>query len=323
MGRDTFHYLCEQLRPYLERQRSRYRVPLTVEHRVAVALWRLSTNIEYRSVSHLFGIGLSTACMITHETVSAIVHVLKSRFISVPGGTALRDVVNGFRDRWGFPQCAGAIDGTHVPIIAPHVNRADYYNRKGHYSVILQAVVDHKLQFWDINVGWPGKVHDARVFANSTLFQKGQSGRLFPPWTEEFHGVGIPISIVADAAYPLLPWVQKPHPEGHGLTQDQRRYNYKLSRARMCVEGAFGRLKARWRCLLKRNDHNISKITQVVTACCILHNICENRGEELEPHLLEDVADGTEEGIEGGGPIPDHGTGQEIRRALTSYFAQI
>lgn len=126
MGRDTFHYLCEQLRPYLELQRTWYRVPLTVEHHVAVALWRLSTNIEYRSVSHLFGIGFSTACMITHETVSAIVHVPKSCFISVPRGTALRDGVNGFRDRWGFPQCAGAIDGTHVPIIAPHVNRADY-----------------------------------------------------------------------------------------------------------------------------------------------------------------------------------------------------
>lgn len=132
MGRDTFLYLCQQLRPYLERHRTRYRIPLTVEHCVAFTLWRLSTNIEYRSISHLFGIGLSTACMITQETVSTIVRVLKSRFIKVPRGTDLRDIVNGFRDRWGFPQCAGAIDGTHVPIIAPHVNKADYYNRKGH-----------------------------------------------------------------------------------------------------------------------------------------------------------------------------------------------
>lgn len=149
-----------------------------MEHRVAVTLWRLSTNIEYHSISHLFGIRLSTACMITQETVSTIVHVLKSHFIKVPKGSDLRDIVNGFMDRWGFPQCAGTIDGTHVLIIAPHVNRANYYNRKCHYSVILQAVVDQKLQFWDINVGWSGKIHDARVFANSTLFQKGQSGRL-------------------------------------------------------------------------------------------------------------------------------------------------
>lgn len=147
MGKETFLYLCQKLRPYLQRHRTRYRIPLTVEHRVAVTLWKLSTNLEYRSISHLFGIGLSTACMIVHETVSTIVYALKSRFIKVPRGTDLRNIINGFSDRWGFPQCAGAIDGTHVPIIDPHTQKADYYNRKGHYSIILQAVADHKLQF--------------------------------------------------------------------------------------------------------------------------------------------------------------------------------
>nr|XP_055051176.1 uncharacterized protein LOC129436904 [Misgurnus anguillicaudatus] len=293
MRRDSFMYLCTVLRPHLERQRTRYRVPLTVEQRVAVTIWRLATNVEYRSIAHLFGIGLSTACVVTQQVVSAILFILKPNLIKVPTGNNLKHVVNGFRDRWGFPQCAGAIDGTHVPIIAPHDNRSDYYNRKGYYSIILQGVVDHKLMFWDINVGWPGKVHDARVFGNSSIFQKGQSGRLFPPWTEEFQGVSVPICIVGDAAYQLLPWLQKPFPETPGVTQDQRLYNYRLSRARVCAERAFGRLKARWRCLLKRNDHNLKKIPKVVAACCTLHNYCESRGEMLESELL-----GNEEDIE-------------------------
>ncbi|GAA6087254.1 putative nuclease HARBI1 [Tachysurus ichikawai] len=133
MGRDSFMYLCNVLRPYLERQRTCYRVPLTVEQRVAVTIWRLATNVEYRSIAHLFGIGLSTACVVTQQVVSAIVLILKPNLIKIPTGNNLRNVVNGFRDRWGFPQCAGAIDGTHVPIIAPHVNKSDYYNRKGYY----------------------------------------------------------------------------------------------------------------------------------------------------------------------------------------------
>ena len=44
----------------------------------------------------------------------------------------------------------------------------------------MQAMVDHLYRFTDIYVGWPGKVHDARVFANSAIYQKGQSGTLFP-----------------------------------------------------------------------------------------------------------------------------------------------
>ncbi|GAA6087253.1 protein ANTAGONIST OF LIKE HETEROCHROMATIN PROTEIN 1-like [Tachysurus ichikawai] len=178
--------------------------------------------------------------------------------------------------------------------------------------------------FWDINVGCPGKVHDARVFGNSSIFQKGQSGRLFPPWTEEFQGVFVPICIVGDAAYPLLPWLQKPFPETPGVTQDQRLYNYRLSRARLCAERAFGRLKARWRCLLKRNDHNLKKIHKVVAACCTLHNYCESRGEMLQSELLENLEDEVDREMgEEELPILDHATGQDIRRALTAHFSQI
>jgi hypothetical protein len=55
-----------------------------------------------------------------------------------------------------FPQ----IDGTHIPIIAPSENSSDFYNRKGYYSIIMQAVVAHSYKFIDINVDWHGKVHD-------------------------------------------------------------------------------------------------------------------------------------------------------------------
>lgn len=106
-----------------------------------------------------------------------------------------------------------------------------------------------------------------------------------------------------------------------GITQDQRLYNY---RARMCAERTFGRLKARWRCLLKRNDHNISKINKVVAACCTLHNYCESRGEMLESDLLENLEDEVDREMgEEELPIPDHVTGQDIRRALTTHFSQI
>ena len=47
-------------------------------------------------------------------------------------------------------------------------------------SSILQGTVDHRGRFIDIYVGWPGRVHDARVFANSSLYQKGQNGNLLP-----------------------------------------------------------------------------------------------------------------------------------------------
>ena len=56
-----------------------------------------------------------------------IVKVLLPRYIQVPAGDEFKKiVVEGFKDRVGFPQCA-VVDVTHIPIISPEEYRADYY----------------------------------------------------------------------------------------------------------------------------------------------------------------------------------------------------
>ena len=41
-----------------------------------------------------------------------------ARYIQVPSGTSLKEVMAGFEDL-GFPHCAGAVDGTHIPVVLP------------------------------------------------------------------------------------------------------------------------------------------------------------------------------------------------------------
>lgn len=50
----------------------------------------------------------------------------------------------------------------------------------------------------------------------------------------------------------------------------------------MAVEIAFGRLKGRWRILLKRLDMKTQNVPLAVGACCTLHNICEIHGEAFD-----------------------------------------
>ncbi|KAI8503691.1 hypothetical protein Bbelb_186620 [Branchiostoma belcheri] len=100
--------------------------------------------------------------------------------------------------------------------------------------------------------------------------------------TPEIH-----IMILGDPAYPLLPWLMmKGYPESGQLTRQQRNFNYRLSRARMVVECAFGRLKGRWRCLLKRMDVNIMSVSDIISAACVLHNLCEMNGEDFDDAWL-------------------------------------
>ena len=62
MKKATFLKLCHELRPYLEKESTNWKEPISVEKRVAVAIWRMATPCEYRTISLLFGIGRSTAC---------------------------------------------------------------------------------------------------------------------------------------------------------------------------------------------------------------------------------------------------------------------
>ena len=231
MHRSTFVFLCRELKPYIERQCTVMRLPISVEQRVAVAIWRLATNVEYRTISELFGIGKATACVIVNDTCQAIVEYLMPRFVTMPQGDRLKDVIRGFEARWSFPQVAGVIDGTHIPILRPQDSGTDYYNRKGFYSVVMQSVIDFRGIFTDIYIGWPGKVHDARVLVNSDLYRKGCGGTLLPDWKRTINGVDIPLLILGDPAYPLLPWLMKAYPEMNTIPADAKHFNYCLSRA--------------------------------------------------------------------------------------------
>ncbi|CAB3981539.1 Hypothetical predicted protein [Paramuricea clavata] len=51
-----------------------------------------------------------------------------SHAISFPKGDDLLRVIRGYEETWSFPMCAGAVDGTHIPILAPNKNHTDYVN---------------------------------------------------------------------------------------------------------------------------------------------------------------------------------------------------
>uniref|UniRef100_A0A3Q0SLE1 DDE Tnp4 domain-containing protein n=1 Tax=Amphilophus citrinellus TaxID=61819 RepID=A0A3Q0SLE1_AMPCI len=257
--RATFDYLVELLGPAIKRRRTNYRVPIEPRRRLAIALWWFARSGEYRSIADMFGVGIATVCTIVRQVTAAIVERLYRRFVSLPRGQRLDDSIRAFKDRC-YPQCAGAIGGTHIPIGPPRDNPDHYLNRRGWHSVILQAVVDHDV--------W------LRVFQKSLLS----------------NGVEIPVHLIGDASFPLKPWLMKGYSEEHPLSNEQRRFTYALAAARSVVNIAFMRLKGRWRCLLKKSDLDISMMPKVVAACCVLHNVCERRGDAFLPEWSVEMA---------------------------------
>ncbi|KAL8221555.1 UNVERIFIED_CONTAM: hypothetical protein K2H54_069865 [Gekko kuhli] len=81
MSRSTFDWLVDVLRDVLQRQRTEMRAPVSVERRVAVALWWMASTMSYRTVAHQFGLARSTVAGIVVEVTRAITEALLDRVV--------------------------------------------------------------------------------------------------------------------------------------------------------------------------------------------------------------------------------------------------
>ncbi len=86
-----------------------------------------------------------------------------------------KEISDYIHREYGFVNCVGIIDGTLFPLeLKPQLNSEDYYTRKGGYATHSLIVCDHLARIRWIKLGWPGSVHDNRVWMNCEL-QTNQS----------------------------------------------------------------------------------------------------------------------------------------------------
>ncbi|XP_060765273.1 uncharacterized protein LOC132873584 isoform X2 [Neoarius graeffei] len=317
MSEDTFMYICHRLRTAMEKRDTNFRLCVPIKKRVAIALWKLTTNSELRLVSHLFGVGVTTVWRCVREFCTAVNEVLLPELIPFPNDDKLMEMAMNFEQRYGLPQCVGVVAGSHIPNV-PTEYHAEYFNHMGWHSIILQGVVDGNGLFWHVFAGSPGSMHDATVLHVSGLWDLIGQG-LFPNHTKNIAGRDVGYYLLGNAAFPLQSWLMKPFSETGQLTPEQRTYNQKICCASSVAEKAFTRLKGRWRCLLKRNDSQIDLVKTMVLTCCVLHNLCETHdeqySEEWDPPATGDqilVALPPEEDAEG--------AAVDVRDALVHYL---
>ncbi|CAL4949077.1 unnamed protein product [Urochloa decumbens] len=285
MGHETFDMICEALGSAVAKEDTMLRAAIPVRQRVAVCIWRLATGEPLRLVSKRFGLGISTCHKLVLEVCAAIKTVLMPRFLQWPDESAAARFKEGFERSSGVPGVIGAMYTTHIPIIAPKISVAAYFNRrhternqKTSYSITLQGVVGPDGAFTDVCIGWPGSMPDDQVLEKSMLHQRAAAGMMRDSW------------LVGGASYPLMDWVLVPYTHPN-LTWTQHAFNEKVGELRRVAVEAFARLKARWACLQKRTEVKLQDLPVVLGACCVLHNICELRGEEVDPAIRCELVD--------------------------------
>ncbi|OMO70005.1 hypothetical protein COLO4_28826 [Corchorus olitorius] len=267
MSKAIFNMICEELEPVVMKKNCN---AIPVRLRVAVCIWRLATGEPLRMVSKQFGLGISTCHKQVLEVCTAIKGVLMPKFLKWPDDNNMKRIEQEFESMTGIPNVGGSMYTTHIPVIAPKVSVAAYFNKKhtekmqkNCYSITLQGVVDERGDFTEVCIGWPGSMSDDQVLEKSALYHRATTRGLFKD----------------------VPYAH------HNLTWAQHGFSEKIGKIEKVAKDAFARLKGRWSCLQKRTEIKLQDLPFVLGACCILDNICELRNEDMDPMLEFELFD--------------------------------
>lgn len=294
ISRNTFMYILEKVRHKLTKEIVA-EFPVSPELRLAIFLYRCGRGDYLYSIAEMTGLGVSTICCIASEVANAIVETLWESEVTTympKSEIEFYQKISEMEQMWQFPCCWGAIDGCHIPIKCPPggpKSCKEYHNFKNFYSIVVMAMVDAKYRFTWGSCGFPGNSHDSVILQSTNLWEQIQEKEYLLNISKKLAGIEVPPLILADSAFQLKPWLMKPYTNAK-LTAKERYFNYRLSRARMVTECAYGQLKGRWRILLRKCESLPEEVKMITLACMVLHNICISKGDIL-PRTLDVTID--------------------------------
>jgi len=254
---------------------------------LALVMYRLGSfgsGAQIGKIASLFGIGDGgTIDKITWRVFKCILS-LESEYLNWPSAEERANIVFETSDE--LPHCVGYADGTEFELLyTPFDDPVSFWSRNKQYSIKMQGVCDYRLMLRHIVIGWPGSVHDARIFSESKLATSPE---------EFFSGMEY---LAADSAYTLTENVITPFRSNNtSLTSVQKaKFNKFFSSKRVRIEHVFGILKQIFCSLYCLSTHVSNTSYEFVCiwirVCCILYNILRPQldDEDIQAYMQRNV----------------------------------
>ena len=283
VSRPTFYFVLSKIEHRIRKEFA-VEAPVNPDQRFAICLYRLARGDYLYTVGEMVGLAESTVYQMVAEVCTTIIEELWSETLEIhfpKTNDEFKEKLLDMDAEWKFPYAFAAIDGSNLPIKCPSGGQEvmkQYYNFKNLYSVVLLGIVDANYIFIWTSLRAPGNTHNSACFQSTSLWDDTTSGKTLPGQVVEVNGVEIPPIILGDSAFPLQSWMMKPHGDAV-LTQEKAYFNFCLRRAGMVTEGAFGKLKGRFRVLHRKCESNKETVKKMGLACVVLRNLCIDKGD--------------------------------------------
>ncbi|EYB87350.1 hypothetical protein Y032_0265g677 [Ancylostoma ceylanicum] len=221
-----------------------------------------------------YGYSQATVSRVIAE-VSDVLYNRREEFIHWPDEDRLAETRMAFFDSCGIPEVVGAIDGTHIKIIAPVVDEDSYVN-----SIIPWK----RLRFGTVSM--PRRSSKKNKGSCKPVFKESRIYREF----QQREKTGI---ILGDSAYGAESFLLKPILRAD-RTPAEDRYTNAVCAGRAVVERAIGALKRQFFMLHLELRYEPERCAKIIIACCALRNVCIELKEpefELQRPVEEEIDD--------------------------------
>ena len=179
----------------------------------------LTSGDSYQTLGGHFRLSPCTVSLIVPKVCEVIWQTLADDYMAPPTEDDWKAIEKGFRNRWNFPYCCGALDGKHVALRQPANSGSFFHNYKHHFSVVLMALVDDQYRFTYVDVGNYGSNSDSGIFRHSNFGMQFLNGELNMPPRKTLPAFPearlLPYCIVADDAFLCRPDLLKPFSTRH------------------------------------------------------------------------------------------------------------
>ncbi|KAJ8913125.1 hypothetical protein NQ315_006043 [Exocentrus adspersus] len=247
------------------------------EGMLLITLRFFATGSFLQVVGDFIGIDKSTASRIIWK-VSQVIARLYREFIRMPSDPEeIKEIRQSFYNIARFPKCIGAVDCTHIRISSPGgIEPEIYRNRKGFFSMNVQAISDATGKFQNVVCRWPGSSHDSTIFNNSHVRAQFENG----VYRDEV--------LVGDSGYGIRSYLITPLTNPN--TPAEQLFNESQIRTRNPIERVFGVWKRRFPIVSFGIRVKTEKVEAIAIATAVLHNIAHLLKEPLPPVAVEEEA---------------------------------
>ena len=203
-------YLCNLLQDDLSPVCSRSHA-ISLPMKICTALRFCATGSFQMLVGDTNSISQPSVSRIVNQFITAMAGKTENFIIFPRMNFEITRLKQGFYGISSFPNVIGAIDGTHIRILAPHIGEEAYVNRKGYHSINVQMVMNQDYVITNLVVQWPGSTHDSQILRMSNLWDLFEAGE-------------IPSGLLlGDSGYPNKNWLLTPFQNPQNASE--RRYN--------------------------------------------------------------------------------------------------